>query len=203
MSIILGTYYNSDINLTEGQITNVIADWQDIYEEMILKKLLGYDLYTLYVTDLALSVVGSPTTQRFIDLVDGKEFSFEYGGNTISTKWMGLRNSTNLKSLIAYYVYYNYRNETENFNSGAGQVTSLTENSTKVDVRPKLISSWNKTIDLYGFIPYKSVCNWNENIDTYIHYNKLPSAYNFLLANKATYPEWIFEPIETQNIWGI
>jgi len=203
MSIINGTYYSGDINLTSDQITNITDSWQDVYEEMILKKLLGYNLYALYVADLALDVAGSPTAQRFIDLVDGKAFTFDYGGNTISTKWMGLRDSTLSKSLIAYYVYYNFRNETEEFNSGAGQVNSATENSTKVDVRPKLISTQNKMIDLYGYIPYKSVYNWNENIDTYIHYNKLPSAYNFLLANKETYPEWVFEPIETHNIWGI
>ena len=121
MSIITSAYYIRDINLTPGQITNVIADWQDIYEEIVLKKLLGYDLYTLYVADLALSVYGSPTAQRFKDLIYGKAFSFEYNGNTIANKWMGLRDSTLLVSLIAYYVYYNYRNETETFNSGSGQ----------------------------------------------------------------------------------
>ena len=100
MSIINGTYYNSDINLTAGQITTVIAEWQETYEEMILKKLLGYDLYTLYVADLALATVGSPTAQRFIDLVDGKAFSFDVNGNTVSTEWKGFRDSTIKKSLI-------------------------------------------------------------------------------------------------------
>jgi len=204
MSIINGTYYNSDINLTAGQITTVIADWQDIYEEIILKKLLGYDLYTLYVADLALVVAGSPTAQRFKDLVDGKAFSFKVNGYTVSTEWKGLRDSTLEKSLIAYYVYYNYRNETESSNSGAGQIQSLTENSTKVDVRPKLISSWNKMIDWYGLTPNSILSkDYFLNAGNYRHYNSLASAYNFLLANIDDYPEWVFEPLETQNIFGI
>jgi hypothetical protein len=206
MSIINATYYKGDINLTSTQLNGLIdgsgSDWQSIYEDVIMEKLLGYPLSKLYKADLNGS--SDPTAERFKSLVDGAEFSFEYAGNTIETKWMGLRNKTLLTSLIAYYVYYQYRNETETFNSGSGQRKAKTENSVDVDVRPKLINSWNKMIYLYGHIPscYANKDNFLNN-DNYVHYNSLPSAYNYLLANIDTYPEWIFEPLETQNIFGI
>ena len=79
-----------------------------------------------------------------------------------------------------------------------------TENSTNVDVRPKLINSWNKMIKLYGDVPNCYIDNTLFlNNSNYVHFNTLPSAYNFLLANIETYPEWIFEPLEKQNIFGI
>jgi len=209
MSIIANTYYHSDINLiagTDGQLESVSESWQAIYEEIILKKLLGYDLYALYVADLATTPTTpqSPTLQRFKDLVDGKDLTFEVKGYTVSTRWIGLRDSTMLKSLIAYYVYYNYRNETESSNSGAGQILPLPENSTKADVRPKLINTWNKMIDWYGLTPNSIISKeYFLNTGNYRHYNSLASSYNFLLANIDTYPEWVFEPLEKQNIFGI
>jgi len=205
VSIIANTYFNSDINLTSTQITNVVDSWLDIYEEMILKKLLGYDLWVLYDADLNKDgAIDEPVAQRFKDLVDGKAFTFEYGGATISTKWQGLRDTTLLKSLIGYYVYFNYRNEEETFNSSAGQKIGLTENSNNVSAVPKLINTWNKMVEWYGQIPtelvYPELFLDNSN---YIHRNSYPSAYNFLLANIDTYPEWVFEPLDRLNIFGI
>lgn len=199
MSFIDYTYFIRDINLTSGQL-NGIDGWVTIYETEILKKLLGYELYTELINDLDGS--GNPQTQKFTDLVDGKEFSFELYGYTINTKWEGFRNTLK-KSFIAYYVYYQYRIENESFNSSVGQVLTSTENAIRVDATPTLISSWNKMIDLYGFIPYNYVNNCFLNNSNYIHYNNLPSAYNYLLANIVDFDNWVFEPIETQNILGI
>ena len=201
MSIIDNTYFINDITLTTGQLDH-IQQWIDVYEPEFLKSLLGYDLYALLETDL--NGTSDPTAQRFVDLVDGKAFSFELNGYTISTKWMGLRQSSLLKSIIADYVYFHYRNETESSNSGAGQINSLTENALRVDVRPKLINTWNKCIELYGKIPTEYINSTSFlNADNYVHYNIIPSAYNFLLANIDDYPEWVFEPLETLNIFGI
>ena len=206
MSIISDSYYIDEINLTPQQINVVNQSWQAYHEEVILTKLLGYELYTIYKDDLEdnPTTPESPTAQRFKDLVDGKEFTFEFNGNSITKKWAGLRDLNFYKSLIADYVYYQYRNQTENYNSGAGQVHSNTENSTRADIVPKLINVWNKMIDKYGPTPYW-MCDADLflNNNNYVHYNSMPSAYNFLLANIETYPEWIFEPLDKQNIFGI
>ena len=201
MSIIDNTYFVADINLTSGQLGN-ITPWLNTYEELLLTNLLGYDLYKLYFDDL--NGTSNPTEQRFKDLVDGKEFTFESKeGYTINTKWRGLRDSTLKKSLIAYYVYYHYVNQTENFNSGAGHVQSLTENSTAANPIYKLVDTYNKAIDIYGVTPKEYEEAYYLNIDNYEHYSILPNAYNFLLANKDTYPEWVFKPMSRLNYFGL
>lgn len=210
MSIITGLYYKSDIALTSAQIDSVTtgivsgSSWQDDNEDVILKRLLGYKLWKLYKADLTSDSPQSAQTSRFTALVDGAEFSFSYNGHTIETKFEGLRDSTTLKSLIAYYVYYQYRNETENFNSGSGQKHSSTENSVDADVLPKLVNSWNKMVNMYGQTPN---CYVNKELfldnGNYVHFNSEPSVYNFLLANLETYPEWVFEPLGKQNIFMI
>ena len=59
-------------------------------------------------------------------------------------------------------------------------------------------------VELYGITPDRLI--YDElflNQSGYNHHNALPSAYNFLLANLETYPEWVFKPLERQNIFGI
>ena len=222
MSFIDNTYFVKDIAIPINSTLQAISDEYILrYENEILQKLLGYELLKALLADLDGS--GDPQTQRFIDLVDGAEFSFDFNDNTINTKWEGLRN-TMKKSFIAYWVYFQYRNENESFFSGIGQRKGKGENSVMVDVRPKLVSSWNKMIKLYGktpkyYYPYQTT-RYNARItdrfykvlldkeffldqSNYEHYNCDPSAYNFLLANIDDYPEWIFEPIKKLNVFGI
>lgn len=201
MSFINKTYFINDINLTSAQLDNII-NWITIYEEEILKKLLGYTLHTELIADLDIN--GNPQTTKFINLVGGAEFSFTtINGYDVSTKWMGLRDSTRLKSLIAYYTYYQYRNENETYNTTSGQKINNSENSTKADVVPKLINAWNKMIDLYGNVPYKYNKEYFLNNDNYRHYNSNPSAFNYLLANIDDFNNWVFEPLEKINVFGI
>lgn len=199
MSFIDNTYFIKNINLTSDQLNN-INSWILEYEPDILKKLLGYNLYSELINDL--DVDGNPQTQKFKDLVNGKEFNFDFYGYTINTKWEGFRNTLK-KSLISYYVYYQYRVNNESFNSSIGQVNTNTENATRIDANPVLIITWNKMIDLYGFIPFNLINNSFLDNSNYIYYNTLPSAYNYLLTNIVDFSNWIFEPIETQNILNI
>lgn len=204
MSFIDDTYFNEDISLTGQQLTN-ISSWITRYEEELLKKLLGYTLYTELIDDLDEN--DNPQTQKFIDLVGGKAFSFELNGYTISTKWEGLRNVTIKKSLIAYYVYYHYRNKTETYSTISGEKRNASENSISVNAVYNLVDAWNKMVEWYGFFPYEYFYTASEVMfldnSNYSHINKMPSAYNYLLANLEDFEDWVFEPIEAKNILGI
>jgi hypothetical protein len=180
---------SSKAELNEGLMASIIK-----YEPEILKKLLGYKLYKLvqdaYDASLqTLNPVALP--QIYADLINGAEFSFEYCGVTIETKWEGLRNATK-ESLIANYVYYwHRRNNVSQFN-GVGETVGKVENSTAVvNPRYKMKAAWNKFVELYGETGYCGVNN-----ATYAVWNDYPSAYNFLLANRVDYPDWKFEPQE-------
>lgn len=224
MSFIDYTYFINDISVPATTFgSDSFASVINRYEPEILKQLLGYDLYKALIDDLDGNYV--PQSARFLALVNGADFSFTYGAYTISTRWNGFKNAEKI-SLIAYYVYYSQKNQNENFNSGAGIANPKLENADKINPVPKLVDIYNKCDELYGDIPnsllrgryynkdypyFTTVNNpiWINpkeyflDINNYEHYNILPSAYNFLLANIANYPEWVFEPLDKQNIMGI
>jgi hypothetical protein len=198
MSIIDNTYFNEDITLTSGQLTN-ITDWITVYETEFLKMLLGYPLYKLLIADQDGN--GDQQTEPYVSLVDGADFSFEYAGNTITERWEGLK-GVNQKSVIAFYVFYQYMNQNETFNTTAGQKRNNSENSVSVSPVFKLVDVWNKMVELYGPVPdYRS--EFFLNNDNYVHYNALPSAYNYLLANITDFETWVFKPLQKTNIFGI
>jgi len=225
MNFIDITYFVNEINIPVDDYNPGTLDAAIIrYQKEILKSLLGYQLWKELMADL--DSLGNPQTQKFTDLVDGAEFSFEYGGETINTKWEGLRND-DMVSLISYYVYYKYRKDFDTNYSGNSQTMPINENSQVIPYGYKLSTIWNLMIELYGKTPtkyddnyifpynpyfsdsiYTNSKTWDQkyfflNLDNYVHFNDTPSAYNFLLANKTDYTNWIFNPLYEQNSFGI
>ena len=208
MSFIDSSYFTGEIKLWEvgtsqanaANLTQAIGQ----YEPEILKLLLGYKLYSLLVADLNGS--GIPQTQRFIDLVNGKEFDHVIDGSTITLKWEGLKNSAKL-SLIAYYIFYKYieRDVTRAYGSGVSQAKP-SDGWERASAVNKLCGSWERMRSLYGKMPpelkpyYQSPISAGSIPGTFDYE---PSAYNFLFANIDTYPEWIFTPLWNLNAFGI
>ena len=85
MSLIDTTYFVGDISLpvsTNSNISSNLTNSITRYEDEILKKLLGYELWR----DFKAGIAEDEPDQKWIDLRDGAEFSFEYWGHTITTK---------------------------------------------------------------------------------------------------------------------
>jgi len=177
MSLIDKTYFVKDINIPDSTYSDLTA-YIATNEKAILIKLLGYEIWKLVD---AYNAVTSP--QRILDLVEGVEYDVD--GYTI--KWNGLKN-TDLISLIAYYVYYLWLKDNTTFTTKSGELKSIGENAEIANPTVKMVNAWNKLRDLYGY----------SGQDSYE-----PSAYNFLLENEADYPEWLFSPIESTNVFGI
>jgi hypothetical protein len=205
MSFIDSTYFVGEINipntsdtLTAAGITQAIGQ----YEKEILISLLGYKLYSLLIADCTNSV---PASQIYLDLVNGSEFDHVYRGETITLKWEGLKN-TQLQSLIAYYVFYKYveRDITRLYPAGVG-VSPEGNGWTKVSAVNKLINAWERMRELYGKIPFQYKGYYRHNSDIVLNntFNRDPSAYNFLYANIADYPDWTFTPQWNINAFGI
>jgi hypothetical protein len=204
MSFIDSTYFVGEINIptlptSDTSLTDAITQ----YEKEILISLLGYKLYSLLIADLS---NGIPQTQKYLDLVNGKEFTHTYGGVDYTIKWEGLKN-TALQSLIAYYVFFKYveRDVTRLYGSGVS-MASEGQGWVRADSRFKLIAAWERMRELYGKIPaeYKPIYT-RPIIGTNLPcaFNTDPSAYNFLYTNKTDYPDWIFTPIWNINAFGI
>lgn len=202
-SLITKDYFRGNIQLQvhENEDLNELLNISIItYEPKVLKLLLGYSLYKDF--EAGRSVM--PIDSKWSNLIDGAEFSFELNGHTINTKWEGLRNTTTYESLIAYYIYYYHRRDNETFSSPLGEQKGKTENSDRASFLSKMINAQNKMVELYGNIPsYDRNYIDFRNLDGLVHYDDKPSAYNFLLANKSVYSNWVFTPISPKNIFGI
>lgn len=192
MSIINTSYFIQDIAIPNmDRNPNGFNTAIDRYEKEVLISLLGYRLYTSFIA----GINEKTPDQKWLDLRDGKDFSFELSSRTVYTRWNGFKNVDKI-SLIAYYVYYKYRYNLLTQVAGIGDVIGKSENSDKVSDIPKLVEAWNTMIDLYG--PTK-----NFNGEEYLTYNDYPSAYNFLNAHRETYENWEFHPLKYINRFGL
>jgi len=204
MSLIDTSYFIGDIlipNTDKPQVQEDIEQAIDQYEKEILQNLLGYTLWKDFSAEQ-----DAPVQTRWIDLINGVEFSFELHGNTIDTKWNGLVNDDKI-SFIAYYVYYKYLERNITKRTGIGNVKGKAENATvQNDVR-KMVSAWQKFLELYGELPIKTYWEgdtFDKYSDTYKFTNDRPSAFNYLNANRETeYTGWLFDPFNRINEFGI
>ena len=198
MSFIDSTYFTGEIAVpgasSETGLTQAITQ----YEKEILIKLLGYKLYSLLMADLS---NGAPVTQKYIDLVNGKEFTLTFNGSDYLVEWQGLG------SLIAYYVFYRYveRNITSFYGTGVSQ-SNVQEGWQRVSPESKMINAWERMRELYGKVPPEYKQYYDRPLlgtDLSVVHELSGSAYNFLLTNIADYPDWIFTPLWIMNKFGI
>jgi len=201
MSLIDNDYFVGDISLPNlDELPNSFQDTLDRYEEEVLRKLLGNTLYNEFIAELA----GSPA-QKWLDLRDGADFTFEFEGHTITEHWNGLQNAE-LISLISYYTYYQFRYENLSTTTSINDVQGIAENSTKVNDTRKMVYAWNRGLALYGEIPlFSTVLVWpfDKYGTTYEFFTDEPSAFNFINANRSDYDNWVFSPLNRHNEFGI
>lgn len=185
-NIIDTSYFVGDIeipNLNQPENAAEVTRSIVTYEKEVLIALLGYTLYKELLANIA-----SPAG-KWVGLIDGEEFSFTLNGQTVNTKWEGLKGE-NKKSLIAYYVYFSHRQKKASYNTDVGiEVEGSTENSVTTSLAEKLIPIWNEFVKMYGgeFTEDEWIVA-NYPVDE----ECLSSAYNYLLAKKTDFPTWKF-----------
>jgi hypothetical protein len=197
------TYFTGELAIPNAANETGLTQAITQYEKEILIKLLGYKLYSLLQADL---VNGVPVTQKYIDLVDGKEFTLAYNGVDYLVKWEVLANSGKL-SLIAYYVFYKYveRNISSFYGTGVSMANTQ-EGWSRVSPEQKMINAWERMRELYGKMPpeYKNYYDMPKSASALSEVHELSgSAYNFLLTNVTDYPDWVFTPLWNINKFGI
>lgn len=201
--LIVTSYFTGEIaipNVREN--ANALNQAIEQYEKEILIQLLGYKLYSLMVADM---VNGEPQSQIFIDLVNGAEFTHVIHGESMLMKWEGLKNDA-CQSLLAYYTFYQFVQREVTHLSGSGVIVTPTGQGTRASSMNKLCNAWERMRTLYGKVPptFKQFFAHpvkGANLPCVFNYD--PSAYNFLFANKANYPDWIFTPQWNTNAFCI
>lgn len=193
MPIIDTDYFRGEITLPTStpEQQSAINELMEPFEDDALNKMLGYDLKSEYLLN--------PTSQRFLDLRDGAEFTFTFQGRVVTRKWIGFKNDKNI-SVLAYHSYFYIQRDRTTHTGNLGETKTREESSDSASSWSKSISAWNKYIALKG-----EANDWYNSFElsSYEHIDDKPSLFNFLLANKETYPEWVFESEEEQNYWAI
>jgi len=197
-NLIDATYFKGEILLTnKTDLATVYDDYITKYEKEILISLLGYKLYSLMITN--------QSSEPYKSLIEGAEFELTFDGITQTIKWEGLKNSIK-ESLIAYYVYYRYQEEQFLMPGAIGTVKPIAEAAEVISPYSKMVSAWNKMLQLYGYYPgvwFKYTHAKIVQPDGTLIYDDYPSAYNYLCANITDFPDWIFTPLKPINIFGI
>lgn len=196
------SYFVRDINVPFGSTAELAAPLTAAivrYEPEYLKLLLGYTLWKAVQVE-----IDAAEYTNYSDLVNGAEFSFEYYGKTITTKWEGLVNTAKI-SPVAYYTYYKQRENVESFNSGLGERKGKGENSVAHSSRVKMVGAWRNLVNIHGEQNrnYKMYPDFFLDNANYVHINAEPSLFNFMLANLADYADWVFTPLWKINTFGI
>jgi len=111
------------------------------YEYRHLRDLLGAELYNEFTTDL---VNGVPTTQKWTDFLDGKEYLSINGC---------MLNYEGIKSFLVPLVWADYILHAQNYQTNIGNVLPGAENATNTgDFNLNRISNdaWNVGIEKYN-----------------------------------------------------
>lgn len=187
-NIIDYTYFINEINVpiqSRTELNGAINQSIALYEDQILRLLLGYKLWKEMKAayDASVAEIPTPLPEKWDRFINGAEFEYKVNGETVLDKWIGLKNTSKI-SLIANYVYFFHRRNNVSQNNGIGETISNAENATVVSPYAKCVNAWNTMVDMYG------------ELDEYGNPMPLPSAYNFLLANHSDYPDWKFTPVE-------
>jgi hypothetical protein len=197
---------NKDINARpEGSPTaqSGIDFFIEEYERELLLNAFGVTLYNELQAELP-----TPTTQKWIDLVDGKDYAI----NGKTKRWNGLKGA-NSQSLIAFYVYCQYlRNDNSTYlTTGIGQNTA--NNAERSDPAPKFVKSWNRFLEQYQSMynnAYPNVIYNNSGmvgLDYYGSDNVESNLFQYLTdQNELTptdFPDFEFRFYETYNTLGI
>lgn len=122
----------------EDKITSYINS----YEKEYLVKLLGCELYDLFIADL---VGGVPQSQRFIDIYN--EFCEDVDCHIVR--------SEGIKKMLTYFIYFEFVKDKQTYNTITGTVQSKVEVSDVVSLsKSNIYQMYNKGVETYEAIQW-------------------------------------------------
>lgn len=182
MRIISASYFGVNTRTELPNITTSTGEASDLteFETFIgleevkyLRGFFGYELAKIIIEALdAFIDSATPLPTRIADIINGAEFTDWYGR---LQKWEGLKRPTDLESPIADYVYYHWRRMKISDTTISGEMVNEPESSTDIGAGQKMCTNWNIGVEQNAIL------------------------HDFLRANSATYPEFVFSVIGQQE----
>ena len=158
MSIVVNTDFKGEYNVSKN-CYDQIDFYIEKYEKKYLTKLLGAELYALFIADLTVTDPQVPQTQRFIDIFN--EFS-------IDENQYCLIESEGIRKMLIQLIYFHYVRENQVINSATGTVSSSVELGMSASFKGNIVQAFNEGVDnshsIQWFICDKPTIYPEENI---------------------------------------
>lgn len=139
MSIVQTSNFIGQYTIAEDCFTDM-APYITKYEQFYLVRMLGAELYDLFIADLTATTPQVPQTQRFIDIFDPFEIDDEDC----------LRISEGIKTMLIQFIYFHFLRDQMNKPTTAGMIRTT--------------SSLGKNL---GYEGYNLVEAYNEGVKNY------------------------------------
>jgi len=163
MSIILNTDFVGKYAVSQSCYDG-LDTYIEKYEKDFLVRLMGAELYLLFIADLDAATPQVPQTTRFLDLYN----SFDIDESNC------IRSSEGLRQMIVQFVYFYYSRDINFEPTDSGMMRTVSEVSSILPYTGfNLVESYNEGITNYKEIQW-FIC---DNSDVYPEENTQPKEY--------------------------
>jgi hypothetical protein len=157
MSIVVNTDFRGEYNVAKTAYDQ-IDFYIEKYEKKYLLKLLGAELYTLFIADLTVTDPQVPTTQRFTDIFDA--FVKDESNYVVE--------SEGIRKMLTQLIYFHYVRENQVINTVGGTVSNSVELGIPASFKGNIVQAYNEGVDnshaIQWFICDNSTIYPEENI---------------------------------------
>lgn len=166
MSLVLNSDFTGKYELSLTQYnTSVIDAYITKYTKRYLLKLLGSELYDLFIADLNGATPQVPQTTPYTTIFN--EFHLNINGELVV--------SNGIVEMLKGFIYYEYAKDITNVQTPIGAVNPSGENGIKMQPNMMLTTRYNEAVDTYNAIQ-----NYIEyNIQDFATYNGVEAKYNY------------------------
>ncbi len=173
------------------KVSDTFSSYVDEQEAIVLKKLLGYKLYTEFIAGLA--VLPTPDA-KWTDLKNGKEYDYL----DVTYKWDGM------VALLRPFIYSIWLRDTFDNHSGAGIVISAPENSEVISPLTRIVRAQNQFCMTAGInYRYNGYLDWFQDFEVSNIYGiaMRNTLFGFLKVNIADYPDLAYQAPVPMNFF--
>ena len=136
MSIVVNTDFTGEYNISKN-CYDQIDFYIEKYEKKYLLKLLGAELYDLFISDLTVSDPQVPQTQRFLDIFNS--FNIDESSCVVT--------SEGIRKMLTQLIYFHYVRENQVINTAGGTVSNSVELGLPASFKGNIVQAYNEGVD--------------------------------------------------------
>lgn len=136
MSIVVKTDFKGEYNISKT-CYDQLDFYIEKYERYYLTRLLGAELYDLFISDLTVTDPQAPQTARFLNIFN----EFNIDDNSC------LYYSEGIREMLVQFIYFHYVRETQTENTAGGTVTNSVELGVNAKFKGNIVQVYNQAID--------------------------------------------------------